>query len=557
MHQDLTVLQDVLLILVLSIPIVFLFNKLRQPVLVGFIAAGIAIGPHGLGIIQSSEHVTFLAEIGVALLLFTIGLEFSLGKMMRSARVVVAGGGLQVLVTVLATIGVAVALGWKANAATFAGFLIALSSTAIVLKTYQDRAEVDAPHGRAAVGVLIFQDLCIVPMMILVPVLSGSTGGSAVAIALTLGRAALAIVGVLLAARIVVPRILKYVVSLRSPEVFVISVVTISLGTAVISSYLGLSLALGAFIAGLVVSESEYSHQVVADILPFRHVFNGLFFVSIGMLLSLSALWENVATVAGLTLGIVVVKAAIVTCVMLALGLSVRTAVMAGLGLAQVGEFSLVLATAGVDEGLLTPNRSQIFLAATIISMVATPFLIRIAPGVGTRIAAVVARGRQVPEPEPAAGPMCKLADHAIVVGFGLGGQNLAKVLASVAVPFCVVEMNAVPDRRAAVGEPPEQMIYGDATRREVLHEAGIDCARMLVVMISDPSALRSIVANARALAPHLQIIVRSRYVSELPELMGLGANQVVAEDYQASLEMVERVMSEYGVKPHAETPDA
>ncbi|HEX8335786.1 MAG TPA: cation:proton antiporter, partial [Pyrinomonadaceae bacterium] len=343
MPHELPLLKDLLILLLASVPIAFLFHRLRLPTLVGFMITGVVIGPYGLGLIRDVHAIEALAEIGVVLLLFTIGLEFSLRRIMEMRRLVVAGGGGQVLVTTLLVAGLAYMLGRPANQSVFFGFLFTLSSTAIVLKSYVERAEVDAPHGRAGVGILLFQDLSIVVMMLLVPVLGGREATSAVRVAAALGAALAAVAAIILVSRKAVPFLLHHVVRLRSPELFIIFVVLLSLGAAWVTSQFGLSLALGAFIAGMVLSESEYSHQVVADVLPFRDVFNSVFFVSIGMLLSLSALWADLAVVlawvGALTLG----KAAVVLAVVRLLGYSLRVSAMAALGLAQVGEFSFIL----------------------------------------------------------------------------------------------------------------------------------------------------------------------------------------------------------------------
>src|SRR5918996_6133732 len=273
-------LQDLLVLLLASVPIAFIFHRLRLPTIVGFMITGVLIGPHSLGLINDVQAIEVLAEIGVALLLFTIGLEFSLRRMLEMKRLVLVGGGLQVILTTLLVTGVAHLLDRPANEAVFFGFLFALSSTAIVLKSYIDRAEIDAPHGRAGFGILLFQDLSIVLMMLMIPVLSGKEGGSPARVVLTLAIAIGAIVAIVLMARIIVPYLMHHIVRLRSPEVFIISIVVLTLGTSWLTSQFGLSLALGAFIAGMVLSESEYSHQIVADILPFRDVFNSLFFIS-------------------------------------------------------------------------------------------------------------------------------------------------------------------------------------------------------------------------------------------------------------------------------------
>jgi len=537
-------------LLLASVPIAFIFHRLRLPTIVGFMITGVLIGPHSLGLIKDVQAIEMLAEIGVALLLFTIGLEFSLRRMLEMRRLVLLGGGFQVILTLLLVTGIANLLGRPLNEAVFFGFLFSLSSTAIVLKSYIDRAEIDAPHGRAGVGILLFQDLSIVPMMLMIPILSGREGTSAAKIALTLGIAVAAIGIIILAARTIVPYVLYHIVRLRSPEVFIISVVLMSLGTSWLTLQAGLSLALGAFIAGIVLSESEYSHQIVADILPFRDVFNSLFFISIGMLLSLSLLAADVLTVlawvGALTLG----KTLLVLAVMRLLRYSLRVSTMTALGLAQVGEFSFILAKAGLPQGLLSESDYQRFLAASILSMIATPFLIKAAPRIGYALQSLFSPGSLLEPTVTGFDPHePDMRGHVVIVGYGLNGRNLAKVLRRTGVPYLVMELNAEAVREARdQGEP---IVYGDATRKEVLHHIRLEHARILVLAISDPIASRHTVSLGREINRNIHIIVRTRYMSEISDLRELGADEVIPEEFETSIEIFSRVLREYGIARH------
>lgn len=546
MPHEYSLLADLLKLLLASVPIVFLFNRLRLPVIIGFIATGVIIGPYGFGLIHEIEAIEVLAEIGVVLLLFTIGLEFSLRNIIQMKRLVFGGGGLQVGITTLLVTGILWLIGWSLNQAVFFGFLLALSSTAIVLKTYIDRAEVDTPHGRAAIGTLLFQDLCIVPMMLLVPILSGKEGSSPLNVLFTLGTAVVAIAAIIFAARTLVPRALNQIVQLRSPEVFIIFIVLVSLGTAWVTSQFGLSLALGAFIAGLVLSESEYSHQIVADILPFRDVFNSLFFVSIGMLLSVSFLMSNIMTVLIWVVALIVGKAIVAIIAVRALGNSLRVSTIAGLGIAQIGEFSFILAKLGLDQSLIGQNDYQVFLSASVLSMIATPFLIKAAPRIGYAIQSRFSADSVLEMHVIEDAPTDDIKAHVVIVGYGLNGRNVAKVLSKVGIPYKILELNAGVVRGAtAQGEP---IFYGDSTRREVMHFIHLAQARVLVIAISDPIATRRTVALARELNHDINIIVRTRYMSELPDLYRLGANQVIPEEFETSIEIFSRVLREYGI---------
>jgi CPA2 family monovalent cation:H+ antiporter-2 len=541
-------LNDLLILLAASLPIAFLCSRFRLPVIVGFMLTGVLIGPAGLGLIRQSQDVELLAEIGVVLLLFTIGLEFSLKRLLEMKRLVLGGGGLQVTITTLVVLALSLAVGRSFNQSLFYGFLFALSSTAIVLKSYMDRLEIDTPHGRAGVGILLFQDLCIVPMMLLTPILSGQEGSSFGNIALRIGTALAVVAGIIVTARTIVPFLLHHIVRLRSPEVFIIFVVLVSLGTAWLTSLFGMSMALGAFVAGLVLSESEYSHQIVSDIMPFRDVFNSVFFISIGMLLSVGFLLNHLLIVLLWVVALIVGKALITLLALRLLGNSLRIAAMVGIGLAQVGEFSFILAKVGAAQGLLPAEDYQQFLAAAILSMIATPLLISLAPRFGMALQARLApHSRLEPRPVHLPGEE-ELEKHVIVVGYGLNGRNLACVLERAGIPYRVLELNAETVRQArAAGVPIE---YGDALRREVMSHAGIQRAAVLVLAISDPLATRHIVALARELRSDLHIIVRTRYLSELPELYKLGATQVIPEEFETSIEIFARVLEQYEIAP-------
>lgn len=547
MPHDLPLFTDLLILLLASIPIAFICHRLRLPVIVGFMITGVMIGPSALGFIKDAHAIESMAEIGVALLLFTIGLEFSLQRLMEMKRLVLGGGGLQVVFTILIVVAVEKLAGRPTNQAVFFGFLFALSSTAIVLKSYMDRMEIDTIYGRASVGILLFQDLCIVPMMLLVPMLSGQQGASAANIALTLGKAAAVIAGIVFTARTVVPFLLFHIVRLRSPEVFIIFVVLVSLGAAWLTSSFGLSMALGAFIAGLVLSESEYCHQIASDILPFRDVFNSIFFMSIGMLLSPGSLARNLPVVMIWLAAVIIGKAAIVAVVIRLLRYPLRVAVTVGLGLAQVGEFSFILAKMGVAQNILSQSDYQLFLAASILSMIATPFLINAAPKIGFALQSLFnQRHLRLDDVAEQTGAAHGLNHHVIVVGYGINGRNLTKVLHRLGIQYLVLELNAETVRAARAQGVPIQ--YGDAGRQLALQHTGVAQAAIMVLAISDPVMTRHAVALAREMNPDLHIIVRTRYMSEVAGLFDLGASEVVPEEFETSVEIFSRVLRQYGV---------
>ncbi|HEX8735680.1 MAG TPA: cation:proton antiporter [Pyrinomonadaceae bacterium] len=542
---------DLLIILLVSVPVAFLCLRLKLPLLVGLMLTGIVIGPYGLGLIRELEAIEILAEIGVMLLLFTIGLEFSLRRISEMRRLVLIGGGLQVALTIAATAVVSVLFGRSLNQSIFFGFLVALSSTAIVLKSYAERNEIDSPHGRAGVGILLFQDISIVLMMLFVPILGGKDAATFGAVAQTLGTSLLALILIVLAAWFFVPKLLRQVVRLRSPEVLLLTAVLLTLGMSWMTAHFGLSLALGAFIAGMVIADSDYSHQVTADILPFRDVFNSVFFVSIGLLLSVGALLANFSTVLLWVVLLVVGKSLIIWAIVLLLGFPQRVATMTALGLAQIGEFSFVLAKSGRAVDLLPDTDYQSFLAASIISMIATPFMISAAPRFGYFVQSIF-KDRKIHE-TPAGGEedihltsSGGLNNHVIIVGYGLNGRNLARVLRAVLVPYTILDLNADVVREAK--EKGEKINFGDATRREMLHHAHIENANALVLAMSDPHAARRTVQQARQLNEKIYIVVRTRYTSEITELLELGADEVIPEEFETSIEIFSRVLLRYGV---------
>jgi len=380
-------LKSLEVIFIASAAVILLLYKLKIPSLIGFIIAGIIIGPHGVGLIKDIHFIQILAEIGVILLLFTIGIEFSMTKLFRIRKAVLGGGGAQVLLT----IGISAALTYIAigniNKSLFFGFLYALSSTAIVLKLLTERGEVDSPHGHTIVGILIFQDLCIVPLMLLIPALSGD-GIDIIDVGAKMGKAAVIIAVVLLSAGWIVPALLHQVVRTKSRELFLTTIILLCLGIALLTSRFGLSLALGAFLAGIIISESEYAHQAISDILPFKDSFMGLFFVSIGMLMDTGFVLENGIRIAEVVALIFILKIITGTVSALLIGNSLRTSVLTGMGLAQIGEFSFVLAVAGKASGLISEEFYQIFLSSSVVTMIITPFMLNAAPSASEWIAA-------------------------------------------------------------------------------------------------------------------------------------------------------------------------
>lgn len=544
---DVSILRDLLILVVLGVVVVVLLHRLHLPPIIGFLFTGVLCGPYGLKLIGAVHEVEILAEIGVILLLFTVGIEFSLDQIVRLRKFVLAGGILQLALTIPAIFLLAWSLGIRPSTAIFLGMLVTLSSTAILIRLLGDRAEIDTPHGRAAMGILIFQDLCVVPMVLLIPFLAGRAGGWSSVVVIVL-KAVLFVAATVMASRYLVPWILRQVVHTRQREVFLLTVIFLCLGTAGAAAALGLSLALGAFIAGLVVSESEYSHQALGQILPLRDAFNSLFFVSVGMLFDARSMLATPLLITGSLIVIVLIKSLITASVTIALGYPLRIGVVTGLALAQVGEFSFVLAKQGIDFGLIDPKLNQLFLATAVVTMALTPGFLAIAPKIAKVLELRLSVGcdrRRMPMRAPEL-ETDSPAGHVLIVGYGLNGRNLARVLKNANIPYVIVEMNPETVRNERrLGTP---IVYGDSTHPEVLEHAGIKNAKILVIAVSDRFSLEATVALARRLNPALHIIARTRYVQEVPILYKLGAHEIVPEEFETSIEIFSRVLQKYEV---------
>lgn len=544
------ILLELVALMGVAIVIVYALRQLRVPAVVGFLLTGVLIGPSGLKLVKDVHDIELLSEVGVVFLLFSIGLKFSLVELIRMRNLVIGAGGLQVGLTIGATMVVATALGVPVRQAAFFGFLMAMSSTAVVLKLLEDQGQTSSIHGRLTIAVLIFQDLAVVPLMLMLPVLGGKDTTWQVAAASMLKSIAVIAV-ILAAARWVFPVVLERVVRTRSREIFTLTTFCVALGTAYMAGLAGMSLALGAFLAGLVISESDYVHQIVTEIAPMRDALSSLFFISVGMLVQPELFAATPVASVGLTLGVIGVKAAVLILIGLVMGFGPRVAVLAGLGLAQIGEFSFVLAQVGAANKLLDEAAYGKFIGISVITMALTPLFMAVAPmlsGGAQRIRwlhRVLERPGESAAAADAEEAESHLEDHVIVVGFGVNGRNVVRVLRQLEVKYLVLELNPFSVR--ALRDQGEQAMYGDSTREVVLDHAGIHEARVLVIAVSDPVSSRQTVAVARRLNPDLKIFVRARYVAEVDELVRLGATDVVAEEFETSLELCATVMAAYG----------
>jgi len=521
-------------------------HRLGQPVLVGYIVAGILIGPNTPGLVANRHNVELLANVGVALLMFTIGVELSFSELQRVRRVALTAGGAQIVLTIALGTAAGRIAGWTWEASAVLGAAFALSSTIVVLKLAVARGEAHSPHAHTALGIGIVQDLALVPIMALLPLLSGTQENLLLSVLKSLGVAALALAIVIVLGTRLVPRLLYQVARTGSRELFIVAIVLIALGTALASEKAGLSLALGAFLAGLVVSESEFDAQVLSEVIPLRDLFASLFFVSIGMLLDPWFVLDHLPLVLGLLTTLVAGKLLITGGALLAAGVNYRTTARTSVLLAQMGEFGFVLAALGMADGIIDQDHYETILAVALISILLTPFLVQASPF-------FVALARQLPgihrKELVSVGhdPIDASEETRVVLcGHGRVGSVLGEVLERRHDPYTVIEINpgTVRDLRAR-GIP---VWYGDAGSESLLRRAGVHRARVLVVTIPDLLAARTAILRARAMNPSIAIITRATSRHELQILREAGADDVIQPEVEAGLECVRHMLRVLGL---------
>ncbi|MBL8754055.1 MAG: cation:proton antiporter [Planctomycetes bacterium] len=530
-------LLELTLLFALCVVVAVTFHRLRLPPIVGFLCAGVLVGPNATALVHNEAMVRELAEVGIVVLLFAVGLEVPLGQIARLKRTILLGGGVQVVGTVLAAAAVAWSIGMPWPTAVFLGFLLSLSSTAATTKILVDQGELAAPHGRIVLGINIAQDLAVVPMILLIPMLctGGVDGGTAASPWHSLQNLGLLAV-VVLVARFLVKPLLQLVARTRNRELFVLFLATWCLGLAVVTAHLGLSLALGAFLAGILLADSAWHGQAAAEMEPFRDAFASLFFVSIGMLFDWRTIVESPGIVT-LCLGAVVVgKAAVVMLAARQLGQPAWVRLRAALTMAQVGEFSFVLVQLGKKQQLLQGEAEKVFLVVAVLSIAITPALYAIGRHLAAKARDLTKTGIRQKHDD--------LRDHAIVVGYGPTGRALVAGLQAVGIPFVVAEMNGDTVRaEKAKGVP---IVLGDCTRASVLESLGIERARILVLAVNDMAATSRIAQVAAQRAPEVHVLARAVYTAEADGLRKAGADEVVPQELEASVEMLTRVLRRF-----------
>lgn len=549
--MELPLLTDIVIILGVSVPLILAFQRFKLPSILGLILAGIIVGPHALSLVHAAHDVEIMSEIGVIFLLFVIGIEFSLSQLAQIRRTVFIGGTLQVGLTIAAVTGIGMWGGMNVNSALFLGFLVCLSSTAIVLKLLQEQRAMHTPHGRVALAILIFQDIIVVPFMLVTPILAGQSENWMYDLVLLLLKVLLVIALTYVLARYIVPWILDRVVRTKNKELFILTLVVICFATAWMTYSVGLSLALGAFFAGLIISESSYSHQATSQILPFREIFISFFFVSIGMLLDVTFFLKNIHWILGLSVMTFLIKGLIAALSTAALKYPARTVILSGMTLFQVGEFAFVLSATGIAYGLLSDSTYQYFLSVSILTMATTPFIMKYEEAISDKILRLAI-------PKPVRVRLDRLSkfrtgqeenkqelkDHLVIIGFGINGRNVAKAAKSADISYTILELD--PHLIATAESEGHPIHFGDATDEHTLELVNIDFARVIVIAISDQEATKRILQIIRKHTETAHVIVRTRYVKEIEHIIRLGADEVIPEEFETSIEIFTKVLRKY-----------
>ena len=552
MTESLPVLRELVLFAGLALGVSLACGRLRMPAVTGFIITGALIGPGGLRLIQDPYTIQTLAEIGVVLLMFTVGLEFSLADLRALGPRTAIAGVLQMAFTAALLAPVLVLAGLHPAQATFMSFAAAISSTTLLLKVITDRGELQAPHGRLLMGIALVQDLSLVPLTLVTPLLAGWARGG---LTFSFGSEEIlhALFGTVAAALVVyaawrwLPWLLGQASRTRSREVFLAGIALVVLGSAWLSDRVGLSLALGAFLGGLMLAGSEVSSQVAADLLPFRDTLSSVFFLSIGMMFEPTVLTRHAGLVTGVTAGVIALKFAASLGSARVVGIAGPVALAAAFGLAHVGEFAFVLVQSGSAAGLMPGDWGQVFVASALFSLLLGPLLAGSAARWSAALHARHGRSRAEIEASLAATPPeSAWRHHVVIAGFGLNGRNVARVLRAVRIPHVVIDQ--APDKIAACGAQGSAALLGNAAQPEILERVGIAHARVLVVALSDPTATRHVTRLARQHQPGIHIVVRTRYVAEVDSFYDVGANVVIPEEFETSIEIFTTVLRQFHV---------
>lgn len=545
-----TLLQGILLLLVMSVGAVAAFRTLHLPPILGYLLVGALMGEHALDLMQDNTSLDFMGEVGVVFLLFAIGLEFSLKQFMTMRTTIIGLGGLQVIISTLAGMGILSYFGVPWQNALVAGGAMAMSSTAIVVKQLTDQAEMRAQHGQLALGVLLFQDIAVVPFLVIIPLLAGDSqlAGSTIELVLTVSTAAILFIAMLMIGHYTLRPLFQYISRAESVELFNITVLLVALTAAWITQSLGLSLALGAFLAGMLLSETEYKHQIKSEIRPFRDILMGIFFITVGTKLNLGILPSLWLPILLLVLGLTAGKALLVALLTKLFAASNGTALRTGLVLAQGGEFGFALLALALGNGVMTPGESQITLASIVISMAISPLIIRYNDKLTQILLADTYAQQQYLDAQAFSSAVQEVDEHVILCGYRRMGQNLARFLQEQGVPYIALELDpGIVEKTWEAGDP---VYYADATRPEILLAAGLNRARMVVITVTDVEVAKRIVEAVRRKRADIPVLVRTRDERHLETLERLGANSVLPETLEATLMITQRILEQLGFSP-------
>lgn len=543
--MELTILKDIVIIFSLSTFVNLVFNRIKVPSLIGYLITGIVAGPYALALIQSHKEIELMAEIGIILLLFSIGLEFSLNHLLKIRKIVFWGGFLQLATTTIITMIIVHAYDLSWGVALFIGVITALSSTAVVFKLLQDRSELTSNYGRTVIGILIFQDIILVPLLLFVPLIGGESIDFPFQTFVMLLKAILIIGLVYVGNKWLMPKILRLIAHTKNQELFFMSILLVCLSVALLTAEFGMSLAFGAFLAGLMISESEYSHNVFGNIIPFKDTFTSFFFVSIGMLLDLDFVIDNYLLVISTVVIVILLKMIVGMFCAFILGHTLKGTILVGIALSQVGEFSFILAEIGLDYQIISSFYFQLFLATAIISMAISPFLIQVA----SQFADVILRFplpkflvdglfplKQISIPN--------LKNHLVLIGKDSRALNLSVMAKHMKMPYISIVFDPAIARERQ--KKRETVIYGDAVNEPILHKAHVECAKVVIISIGDMIPAMSITQKVRGINKHAIILVRTKHVHDIEELYRLGADQVIPEEFETTINLFERVLRKY-----------
>lgn len=547
--MELTILKDVVIIFSLSTFVNLVFTKIKVPSIIGYLITGIVAGPYALALIQSLKEIELMAEIGIILLLFSIGLEFSLNHLLKIRKIVFWGGLLQLSTTAVITMVIVHAYDQTWGVALFIGLITALSSTAVVFKLLQDRSELTSNYGRTVLGILIFQDIVLVPLLLFVPLIGGEPLDFPFQALILVLKAVLIIGLVYVGNKWLMPRILRLIAHTKNQELFFMSILLVCLSVALLTAEFGMSLAFGAFLAGLMISESEYSHNVFGNIIPFKDTFSSFFFVSIGMLLDLDFVIENYFLVISTVLIVILLKMIIGMFCAFILGHTLKGTILVGIALSQVGEFSFILAEIGLDYQIISSFYFQLFLATAIITMAISPFLIQVASQFADAVLRFplpkfVVDGlfplKQISVPD--------LKNHLVLIGKDSRALNLSVMAKHMKMPYISIVFDPAIARERQ--KKREMVIYGDAVNEPILYKAHVEYAKVVIISIGNMIPAMSITEKVRRINRHAIILVRTKHVYDIEELYKLGADQVIPEEFETTINLFERILRKYLLPP-------